>query len=64
MRYAVPVTYEMSGSITVEASSPEEAIEKAREKYSQQGRDTIELPSVDVDFAFGEDPQEVNLVEK
>ncbi len=51
--YAVPVFFTKSGHITVEASSPEEAVKKAEAAWD--GQDCIEDPTVDVDFADPED---------
>lgn len=56
--YAVPVFFTKSGHITVEASSPEEAVKKAEAAWD--GQDSIEDPTVDVDFA---DPEEVEAVD-
>lgn len=56
--YMVPVFFTKSGHITVEASSPEEAVKKAEAAWD--GQDSIEDPTVDVDFA---DPEEVEAVD-
>lgn len=59
--FRVPVTITISGHITVK-SAPDKraAMHQARQIYAALGRDkAIELPSVDVDFALGDDPAEV-----
>ena len=63
-RYIVPVTYEMSGCIYVSAKNKADAIRKAKKLYSQKGRDSIDFPCVDVDFAFGESEYEVEIEPK
>lgn len=64
--YSVPVTIEIHGDIEVEANSPEEAIEKAKAAYSKR-RDklgtqfiaVVDCPCIEIDFASGDDPDEV-----
>lgn len=57
--WCVPVVYTASGSFTVEASSREEAIEKA--KAACRCREDIECPTVDIDFPDDiEDVEEVD----
>lgn len=59
MRYSVPVTYTISASIDVEAENEEEAIAAARKKYSELGLNSFTSRAVDVDFANGEEPDDV-----
>ncbi len=58
MKYMVPVSYTVDGHITVEANSPEEAIELARNKDIPED---IECRSVEYDFAYGDDPDAVEI---
>lgn len=65
MKFSVPINYELSGEIEVEAASPAEAITKAREYYANNGGvDCVKYPCVDVDFAHGDDPAEVQRSEE
>lgn len=70
--YSVPVMIEIQGSITVEADDPEQAIELAKESYDRQYKarmggqsfgalaiNVMDGPDVQVDFAYGDDPEAV-----
>ena len=71
-KYFVPVVIEINGSISVEADSQEEAIERAKDEYDRRWKasmagksfgglaaNVIDGPDVQVDFAFGDDPNAV-----
>jgi hypothetical protein len=70
--YSVPVVIEVHGHITVEATDPEEAIERAKARYDRlcadkmKGQsfgalalDVMDSPDIQVDFAYGDDPGSV-----
>lgn len=67
--YSVPFLVDISGSIDVEASSPEEAIELAKAEYfrrmDKNGGDSymaLDGRSSDLIVANGDDPDEVEEV--
>ena len=47
-RYLVPVVYEITGEITVEAASKAEALQQAKDQW--QGPKTIEAPCIEVQW--------------
>ena len=58
--YSIPVVITVAGYITVTAKSAEQAITEAREKYYADKQrlnypTIVELPFVEVDFAYGDD---------
>lgn len=61
--YSVSVNVNVNSEITVMAESKEDATEKAREQYAKQWKDNshhgLACPCVDVDFAEGDDVEEV-----
>lgn len=72
MKLTVPVVIEINGSITVDAESTEEAIELAKAEYDRRWRakmegksfgglaiNVMDGPDVQVDFAYGDDPESV-----
>lgn len=71
-KFTVPVVIEINGSIDVEADSPEEAIELAKQEYDRRrglfkksesigglAAKLIDGPDVQVIFASGDDPDDV-----
>ncbi len=71
-KFTVPVVIEINGSIDVEADSPEEAIDLAKDEYDRRHKDkmkgmsfgalacnVVDCPDIQVDFAYGEDLDEV-----
>jgi hypothetical protein len=71
-KFSVPVVIEINGSIDVEAETPEEAIELAKEEYDRRCNNkmksmsfgalacnVIDCPDILVDFAHGDDVGEV-----
>lgn len=76
MKLTVPVVIEINGSITVEATDPEEAIELAKARYDRSYADkmkgqsfgalalnVMDSPDIQVDFAYGDDPGSVETDE-
>lgn len=74
--YSVPVVIEVHGHITVEATDPEEAIERAKARYDRSYADkmkgqtfgglalnVMDSPDIQVDFAYGDDPESVETDE-
>lgn len=74
--FNVPVLIEINGSIMVECDSAEEAIEAAKAEYDRRrakfkknesigglAAKLIDAPDVEVDFAHGEDPSEVESMD-
>lgn len=74
--YSVPVVIEVHGHITVEATDPEEAIERAKARYDRSYADkmkgqtfgglalnVMDSPDIQVDFAYGDDPESVETAE-
>lgn len=75
--YSVPVVIEINGSISVDAASPEEAIERAKARYDRSYADNMagqtfgglaikvmDGPDIQVDFAYGDDPEAVEVDEE
>ena len=58
-KYSVPVIQEVSAFIEVVASSPEEALKKAKERWGKEGSECTSGRCSDVDFAYGEDLGEI-----
>ena len=76
-KFSIPVTIEINGSIDVEAETPEEAIELAKEEYDRRYKDkmkgksfgalactVIDCPDIQVDFAHGDDLDEVEEMDE
>lgn len=69
--FSVPIIVEINGTIDVEASSQEEAIELAKEEYDRRYKanmkesfgslacNVMDCPDVEVTFAAGDYPEEV-----
>lgn len=75
-KFSVPVTIEINGSIEVEADSQDEAIDAAKDEYDRRfaiikplgtfgklGAAVMDGPDVQVIFAHGDDPDEVEEAE-
>jgi len=71
-KFVIPVAIEINGSITVEASTKEEAIVLAMEEYDRRyeanmndqtfcslALRVMDGPDIEVDFARGDDPEAV-----